>query len=301
MKASTARSIGVSQRTRQSMVLMAPFFLFFLVFTVLPVVLSIVFSFTSYDMLNAPKFAGLDNYIRMILDDDVMLTAIKNTLIFAMITGPIGYIASFLVAWLINDLPPMGRTLTTIVFYAPALSGQAYTMWSYVFSSDSYGIINAFLINLGFIKEPIAWLTDPVYVMPTLIIVQLWLSLGTSFLAFIAGLQNVDPSLYEAAAIDGVQNRFQELWYVTLPSMVPQLVFGAVMTIVSSFSVSDVSINLAGFPSTEYCAEMIVTHIMDYGTIRFEMGYACAMATVLFAAMYITKRVVTGFLGRIGR
>ncbi len=301
MQESIRHRKSLSKRTRQSIVLMAPFFLFFVMFTLLPVVVSVFISFTSYDLLNMPKPVGLGNYIRMILDDDIMLIAVKNTLVFALITGPIGYLASFIIAWLINDLPPFGRALATVVFYAPALSGQAYTMWSYVFSSDSYGIINAFLLNFGFIKEPIAWLTDPKYVMTMLIVVQLWLSLGTSFLAFIAGLQNVDPSLYEAATVDGVQNRFQELWYVTLPSMVPQLVFGAVMTIVSSFSVSDVSINLAGFPSTEYCAETVVTHIMDYGTIRFEMGYACTLATILFAAMYLTKRVVTGFLGRIGR
>lgn len=293
--------LKVSQCTRQSMVLMAPFLVFFSVFTILPVAISIFFSFTSYDMLRPPVFVGIDNYVRMLLDDDIMLIAVKNTLIFALITGPIGYIASFAVAWLINDLRPTMRALTTVIFYAPALSGQAFSMWSFVFSPDAYGIINSALMNFGFIKEPIAWLTDPKYVMTVLIIVQLWLSLGTSFLAFIAGLQNVDPSLYEAAAIDGVKNRFQELWYVTVPSMVPQLVFGAVMTIVSSFSVADISIGLAGFPSTEYSAETFVTHIMDYGTVRFEMGYACAMATVLFAAMYVTNRFITKLLGRIGR
>lgn len=243
---------------------------------------------------------GRQNYMRMFFDDDVFLIAVKNTMIFALFTGPISYFLCFLFAWLINEMRPKLRAVCTTVFYAPALSGQAFTVWLFIFSSDQYGIINGALMRMGFLNEPIAWLSDPAYNMTVLILVQLWMSLGTGFLAFIAGLQSIDTSLYEAAAIDGIRNRFQELWHVTLPSMVPQLVFGAVMQIISSFSVAEVSMRLAGFPSVEYSAETVVTHIIDYGTLRFEMGYASAMAGFLFIVMLLSQKAITKLLQSIG-
>lgn len=295
-------SLGYRMRKNwQNYVLIAPYFLLFALFTLLPVLFAIILSFTNYDLLTAPEFAGVDNYVRMLLDDDINLIAMKNTLIFALVTGPISYLLCFFFAWLINDLRPTVRAIVTTVFYAPVLSGQAYTIWRFVFSSDSYGLLNGFLMQLGFIKEPIGWLTDSTYILGIVIVVQLWLSLGTGFLAFIAGLQGVDRSMYEAGVIDGVRNRFQEVWYITLPTMKPQLLFGAVMQIVTSFSVADVSIQLAGFPSTEYSAETAVTHIMDFGMVRYEMGYACALATVLFLAMLLSNKIVTAVLNRVGR
>lgn len=284
----------------ESYLLIAPFMLFFLVFTVLPVFMSIILGFTYFNMLEPPQFRGWTNYIRMFLDDDIFIIAVKNTLTFAFFTGPISYALCFLFAWLINDLPRIPRAIVTTIFYAPSISGQAFTIWIFIFSPDAYGILNGFLLKWGFLKEPVEWLLNPKYSLIILMIVQLWLSLGAGFLAFIAGLQGIDRNLYEAGAIDGVKNRFQELWFITLPSMVPQLVFGAVMQIVASFAVAEVSIRLAGFPSTEYSAETVVTHIMDYGMIRYEMGYASAMAAVLFIAMIITNKVVTGLLKRIG-
>ncbi len=280
---------------------MAPYLLFFILFTILPVILSFVFSFTYYNMIEPPRAVGWYNYIRLFLDDDIFIIALKNTMLFAFITGPISYALSFLVAWMINDLSRTLRSIATVVFYLPAIVGASvYPMWRLFFSSDAYGYLNGILMNLGFISDPIAWLVDQKYVLPILIVVQLWMSLGISFLAFVAGLQTIDRSLYEAGVMDGIKNRFQELWYITLPSMIPQLVFGAVMQIVVSFSVADVSIELAGFPSTEYAGETMVTHIMDYGTIRYEMGYASTMAVVLFVMMVLTNRVVSKLLSKVG-
>ena len=287
-------------RGRQNYMLLFPFLVFFFIFTLLPVLLSIVLGFTNYDMISSPTFVGFSNYMRMFFDDDVFLIAVKNTMIFALFTGPISYFLCFLFAWLINEMRPKLRAVCTTVFYAPALSGQAFTVWLFIFSSDQYGIINGALMRMGFLNEPIAWLSDPAYNMTVLILVQLWMSLGTGFLAFIAGLQSIDTSLYEAAAIDGIRNRFQELWHVTLPSMVPQLVCGAVMQIISSFSVAEVSMRLAGFPSVEYSAETVVTHIIDYGTLRFEMGYASAMAGFLFIVMLLSQKAITKLLQSIG-
>ena len=280
--------------------MLAPYFLIFITFTVVPVFLSLLVSFTDFNMLEFPHWVGLQNYARLFVRDDVFLIALKNTLLFAAITGPISYIACFVLAWIINEMSPKMRAFATLVFYAPALSGNAYIVWTLMFSGDSYGYVNAFLIKWRFILEPIIWLKDTKYIMPIIIIVQLWLSLGTSFLAFIAGLQSMDKTLYEAGAIDGIRNRWQELWFITLPSMRPMLMFGAVMQITASFAVSEVATTLAGFPSISYAGHTIVTHLMDYGTIRFEMGYASAIATVLFAIMLISNLVVQKLLRKVG-
>lgn len=281
-------------------VLMAPYMVLFFLFTVLPVVLSVLISFTYFNMLEFPRWAGWSNYTRLLLDDDVFLIALKNTIIFAVITGPLSYMACFLFAWLINELRPKARAIMTLVFYGPSISGNIYFIWQIMFSGDSYGIVNGFLMRFGLINEPILWFQNPQYTLGIIIVVQLWLSLGTSFLAFIAGLQTVDKTLFEAGAMDGIRNRWQELWYITLPSMRPQLMFGAVIQITSSLAVADVAMNLAGFPSVQYSAHTIVTHLIDYGTLRFEMGYASAIATVLFIIMLGSNLIVQKLLSKVG-
>ncbi|MCG7381289.1 sugar ABC transporter permease [Paenibacillus sp. ACRRY] len=286
--------------SRHYYVLMAPFMLIFFMFTVIPVGISLGLSFFHFNMLELPRFIGWQNYSRLFLGDDVFLIALKNTLLFAVITGPVSYIACFLFAWIINELSPKIRAVMTLVFYAPSISGNVFFIWLIIFSGDSYGYMNGFLMRLGVTLEPIQWLADERYVLAIVIIVQLWLSLGTSFLAFIAGLQTIDRSLVEAGTVDGIKNRWQELWYITLPSMRPQLMFGAVMQITASFAVAEISIALAGFPSVNYAAHTVVTHLMDFGTIRFEMGYASAIATVLFALMLGTNVLTQKMLRKIG-
>lgn len=274
--------------------------LIFFMFTVIPVGISLGLSFFHFNMLEVPRFIGWQNYSRLFLGDDVFLIALKNTLLFAVITGPVSYIACFLFAWIINELSPKIRAVMTLVFYAPSISGNVFFIWLIIFSGDSYGYMNGFLMRLGVILEPVQWLANEKYVLAIVIIVQLWLSLGTSFLAFIAGLQTIDRSLVEAGTVDGIKNRWQELWYITLPSMRPQLMFGAVMQITASFAVAEISIALAGFPSVNYAAHTVVTHLMDFGTIRFEMGYASAIATVLFALMLGTNVLTQKMLRKIG-
>ena len=287
-------------RNKHSYLLMAPFLTFFLIFTLLPVLISFILSFTYFNMLQFPEWRGWMNYVRLFLDDDIMIIAVRNTLIFAFLTGPVSYVLCLFFAWFINDLPPKLRALFTVIFYAPSISGTVFVIWSFIFSSDAYGLINGALMKWGILHEPVKWLLDPQYTIWVLILVQLWLSLGTGFLAFIAGLQGVDQNLYEAGAIDGISNRFQELWYITLPSMAPQLMFGAVIQIIGAFSVGSISMTLAGFPSTNYSAETIITHIIDYGQIRYEMGYASAIATMLFIAMFFSQRIITKLISRIG-
>lgn len=278
-------------------ILMFPFLLFFTLFTVIPVGASMVLSFTRYDVLNDPIFVGWDNYLRMFLEDGIFLIALKNTLQFAIITGPVGYILCFVFAWFINDLPPYARAFFTVVFYAPTLA-NVYFIFQYIFSADMYGLINSILMNLGLLDQPIAWLTNPAYMLNIVIIVQLWCSLGTGFLSFVAGLQNLDPSLAEAGAIDGVRNRFQELFYITLPQMGGMLMFGAVMQIASAFAVGGISASMLGNPSVDYAGHTLVLHIADFGNTRFELGYASAIAVVLFLLMILTKALINKLLAK---
>lgn len=281
---------------RSSYFMIAPFLIAFFIFTVLPVVAAIALSFTDFNMLQTPNWVGFDNYKTLFLNDDVFIIAVKNTLIMALITGPVGYMACFIFAWFINELPRRIRAFMTLVFYAPSISGSIYFIWTYILSGDRYGVVNGLLLDLGIIDSPILWLTNTDYMLTCVIIVQLWLSLGTSFLSFLAGFKTVDTTLYEAGAIDGVHNRFQEIWYLTLPQMKPQLLFGAVMQISSSFAVGPVAEALCGNPSTDYATHTIINHISDYGGVRYELGYACAISTVLLMVMLIVNKVINKLL-----
>ena len=281
-------------------VMVAPYMILFTIFTIAPVILSVIISFTNFNMLEMPDFVFLDNYIMLFFDDEIFLTACTNTFIFAGIVGPASYLLSFLVAWFINELPPKIRAIVTLIFYAPSISGQVYLIWGTLFAADSYGWVNATLLNLGIINEEIAFFNTEKYVMPLCIVVSLWTSLGTSFLSFIAGLQGVDRSLYEAGAVDGVKNRWQELYYITLPSMKPQLMFGAVMAITGAFGYGGIVSALCGFPSVNYCAHTIMHHLEDYGGSRYEVGYSSAIAVVLFAIMVGANGLVKKILSKVG-
>ena len=288
------------KRSKASYIMMAPYFILFFFFTVLPVVMAVGFSFTYYNMLEMPTFVGWKNYIKLFLEDDIFMKSLKNTLILAVITGPVSYMLCLLFAWIINEFKGKLRAFLTLIFYAPSICGNAYMVWNLILTGDRYGYLNGILLKLGILDEAVQWMQTEKYVLPFLIVVQLWLSLGTGFLSFIAGLQTVDKSMYEAAALDDVKNRWQELWYVTLPAMKPQLMFGAVMQITSSFAIADVSLNLAGNPSVNYAGATVVTHLLDYGTVRLEMGYASAIATILFLLMVGSNQLVQKLLRRVG-
>lgn len=275
--------------------------LLFIFFTLIPIVISVFLSFTDFDMVKSFEFVGAENYIRLFLDDDIFIKALGNTMYYALITGPIGYILSFIIAWLINETGRTVRSLLTLVFYAPSLAGNVFMMWQYFFSGDSYGILNSMLIRFGFISNPIQWQNDPQYNSVVVIVVILWMSMGAGFLAFVAGFKQLDMSLYEAAAMDGLRNRWQELWYITLPQMIPQLLISAVLSISSSFAVGYQNAALTGNPSTDYSTHTVVLHISDYGYTRLEMGYACTVAVVLFFIMVITWTLLNKALRCIGK
>ncbi len=282
-------------------VMLAPFFIFFCLFTIIPIFSSIALSFTSYDLLSTPQFIGIGNYERMFVSDDVFGIVVKNTLVFAVIAGPIGFLMAFVLAWFVNEFSPAVRTILSFMFYSPSLVGGALFIWKVLFSGDAYGYLNSMLLSVGMITEPIIWLKTPSYLMPIIIIVQLWQSMGVSFLSNISGLQNIADDLYEAGAIDGIRSRWQELRFITLPQMKNMLLFSAVMQIQSSFSVSSIAIELAGFPSTQYAVDTIVSHMTDMATVRFEYGYASAIAVILFIMMAATRGLIGKVLSLIGK
>ena len=288
------------KKNKTAYFMLAPFLILFIIFTVLPVFLSMILSLTDFNMLQMPHWMGISNYTRLFLDDEIFILACQNTLIFAAITGPVSYLLSLFVAWFINELPPKIRAVVTLIFYAPSISGQVYLIWKTLFSSDAYGWANATLMDLGIINSPILWFSNAEYVMPLCIVVALWTSLGTAFLSFIAGFQTIDRSMYEAAAVDGIKNRWQELWYITLPTMRPQLMFGAVLAITNSFGFGAVVDALCGFPSVDYAAHTIMHHLSDYGGARYEIGYASAIAVVLFVIMFASNIIIKKALSKVG-
>ena len=254
-------------------------------------------------MVQFPDFVGLQNYVRMFFDDSVFLIAVKNTLLYALFTGPLSYVICLFFAWLVNELTPWLRTIFTFLLYIPAMSSAVFTVWAFIFSGDQYGLVNSFLMQLGLLREPVQWLNDPDYVLWVVIGVQLWMSLGAAFLSFLAGFQGIDRQQYEAAAIDGVSNRLQEFWRITLPNMGPQLLFGAVMQIGAAFAAGEVGTALlsaagAGGIATDYAATTLITHMLEVGTVRNEMGYAFAISVFLFLLMIAFNAIIRRVLRR---
>jgi len=288
------------QRNGGEYLFMLPYLLLFLIFTVVPVVASIGLSFTYFNVLEPPRFIGLGNYFKLLLDDRLFLKSFKNTLIISMITGPVSFFLCLFLAWVVNEFDRRLRAFLTLLFYAPSISGGVYAVWQIIFSGDAHGLLNGVLMEFNLIYEPKQWLTDQEYMFFAAIVIILWMSLGTSFLSFIAGYQNIDYSLLEAGAVDGLKNRWQELWYIPLPSMRPQLMFGAVMSITGSFGIGDTITAIFGYPSTNYELHTMVHHLKDYGGIRMEMGYASAIATILFVIMISSNQIVQKLLRKIG-
>lgn len=280
---------------------LAPFFILFGIFVIAPVVMAIILSFTSYNLTQPPQFVGIANYTALFFSDTVFTKSTVNTLTMAIVVGPFSYIGALILAWALNELSPKLRTALVFFIYAPSISGNAFIIWQLLFSGDQFGYINSLLLNWGLISEPIYFLFDTKYMMTVVIIVTMWMSMGTQFLSFVAGLQGLDHALFESGCIDGIRNRWQELWFITLPQLKPQLMFGAVMSITGAFTVGNVGAMLCGNPSTEYAVHTLVNHMTDYATVKYEFGYACAIATLLFLAMIVCNELIKLLLKNVGR
>ena len=300
MKSKNNFSRGL-KKYRVSICFSLPFLILFFVFTVVPVFAAMILGFTRYNILEPPVFIGLENYLRLFLKDDIFMLALKNTLLFACISAPLSMLACLLGAWMINDFPPIIRAMLTFVFYAPSLAGGAIGIWTLILSGDTYGFLNNFLIQWGFLSEPVQWLSDTHYMFGILLIVSLWGCLGTGFLSYVAAFRSIDKTLTEAAAIDGIKNRLQELWYITVPILRPQLMFSALISITGSFGVGSLSSALFGKPSPNYAAHTVVLHMEDYSSVRYDLGIACAIATILFILMVAANKLIGLFIARVGK
>ncbi len=290
-----------TNENKSFVMLMFPFVALFFLFTVLPVVVSVVLSFFSYDMISTPGFVGLENYLRMFTEDEVFPKALVNTLKFAVVIGPCGFLLSFVLGWFINEFSPRVRNFLSFLFYAPALGGSLVLIWSVMFSGDSFGYLNSILLNTGLTTDPIVWFRNETYNTGILMFIHVWGGMGVSFLANISGLQNVSQELYEAGALDGIRTRWHELWYITLPSMKTILLFSAVMQIQGSFSVGPTITLLAGYPSVNNSVDTLIPHLSDVGTARYEMGYAAALSVFLFAMMALSRVLIGKVLDFLGK
>ncbi len=282
-------------------VLLSPFLICFTLFILLPVLCAILLSFTKFDSVQAPVFVGLQNYQDIFTKDtQFMQNVLPNTITYALIVGPGGYVLSFVLAWLLAQLTPMPRTILAIVIYSPSLLGATSmaTIWGVLFSGDRMGYLNSVLLSFGLIKEPVSWLTSTEHLLPIMIFIALWSSMGVGFLAMLSGIINVDTELYEAAYIDGVRNRLQEIYYITIPSVKPQMLFGAVMALVSTFNSPGLGVTLSGTnPTPGYAGQLIVNHMDDYGFLRYEMGYAAALSVLLLILVWLSSRLAYRLFG----
>jgi multiple sugar transport system permease protein len=280
---------------RLSYLFIAPFLLCFLFFVLIPVIAGIGLSFTYFNTIQRPVFTGWDN-IQYLLSQDLLFLkyALPNTIKFAVIVGPGGLILSFVLAWLIAQIPDRYRIWFVLAFYAPSLTGGVVMqiIWTPLLSGDRIGYLNSLLLKLGLIDSPQLWTLDPAYLMNSMIVVTLWSSMGVGFLAILAGILNVDPTLYEAGRLDGIKSRLQEIWYITIPYMKPQMLFASVMAIVNAFKAGKIGEQLSGqTPTPQYAGHTLANHIEDYGLIRFEMGYAAAVSMLLLLMIFLFNRL----------
>ncbi|MBE0701183.1 MAG: sugar ABC transporter permease [Acholeplasmataceae bacterium] len=278
-----------------------PYVLAFMVFITIPVIMGMLLSFTYFNLIQAPQFVGFSNFIYLFTSDDAfMQSVLPNTLKFAIIVGPVGYMLGFFLAWLLAQLPSKLRTVLALIIYSPSMTAgiTMAVMWRIIFSGDESGYLNAILLNLSVIDQPIQWLQNPQYLLNIMIIVTLWSSMGIGFLAMLAGVLNINNELYEAAYMDGMSNKMQEIFYITIPSMKPQMLFGAIMSLVATFNAGAIGVQLSGQnPTPQNAGQLIVTHIDDYGFIRYDMGYAAAIAIILLLMVYLFSRVAFKLFG----
>ncbi|MDD4291619.1 MAG: sugar ABC transporter permease [Clostridia bacterium] len=285
-----------------SYLLILPYVLCFFLFIVLPIIIAVLLSFTDFDGISTPGIVGLSNYITLFTEDEVFMKyVLVNTLKFALIAGPVGYFLSFILAWMLAQIPKLPRTILALLLYSPTLTAGVamQVVWTAVFSGDPNGYLNALLLKMGVISEAVQWLQSADHLMPIMILVTVWSSMGVGFLAMLAGILNIDPQLYEAAYMDGMKNRFQEITKVTIPSIKPQMLFGAVMAVVGTFQAGAIGVQLSGSnPTPNYAGQLMLNHIEDYGYIRYEMGYAAAISVVLLLFIYLISKVVWRILGK---
>ena len=275
--------------------LQLPFIVLFLLFIIIPTVVAFVLSFTDFNSIQSPNWVGAENYINILTNDDVFAGhALPNTIKFAIIVGVFGYILSFVLAWILAQVPRVPRTIMAAMLYLPSMTGPTMmqNVWQIIFAGDKVGYLNALLLKLDIIQTPIIWLSDSNYIMTIMIVVSLWSCMGIGFLSMLAGILNVNRELYEAAHIDGVSNRLQEVIYVTIPAIKPHMMFGAIMSLVIAFQNANIGGLLSGAnPTPGYGGQLLITHADEHAFVRYEMGYSAAISVIVLIIIWVISQL----------
>lgn len=260
-----------------------PNLLFFLAFTIIPILWAAVMSFTDWKIIGSPTWVGLDNYIEIFIKDRVFWQVFKNTLTFMIISVPVGLILSFLVALLLNQDIAFKRWYRGF-FFMPVIASSVLVavVWKWLLVSD-FGMVN-YIISLFGVRGP-NWLTDKRFAMPSVVGVSIWKGLGFNMMLFIAGLQNIPETYYEAFRMDS-ENKVKQVIHITLPLMAPTTFFVFTMSIINSFQVFDlVQMMTNGGPGRN--TSVLVHYIYQNAFRYFRMGYASALAYILFFIILI--------------
>lgn len=262
-------------------VFLAPVIIGFLVFTLIPVCVSLYYSLTNYDGMTTPKFIGLENFINLFQNGEFG-HALWNSVYFTIGTVPIGAFLALLVAILLNQ-KIHGQGIYRSAFFIPCIVSYVSIamVWQWMYNQD-YGLINTFLGKLG-LPQP-AWLASEELAMPSVIIMTIWKGLGYNGVILLAGLQGISPSLYEAAEIDGA-NAFQRFVHITLPMIKPTMMFVLLTSMIGALQAFDqIYVMTSGGPgrATEVVCYLIYQNAFQY----FKQGYASAMAYILFIIIF---------------
>lgn len=267
----------------------APALILFTIFVAVPVGASLFFSFTKYNVIQSPKWVGLNNYRNLILYDPRFWKAVRNTVVYVVGVVPFSISLSLLLAVAIDQKIRL-KNLYKTLFFMPAVTSVVAlsVVWKWLFAGEKYGLINHFLLKLGL--QPIDWLLSPTWTLPAIMIMSIWAGLGYNMILFLAGLQAIPNSLYEAADADGA-GAMSKFWHITLPLLRPTMTYAVIMSTIASFQVFEQVYIMAGSTSAGVggvldCALTIVAYLYDSGFQRFMMGYASAIAYLLFAAVF---------------
>ena len=270
-------------------VFIAPALLLFLIFIFVPLFASLFLSFTQYNVLHPPVWAGLANFRQLMFHDPRFWKAFRNTVCYVVGVVPIGISTALVLAAALEELT-RGKQLFKVLYFIPTVTSVVAiaAVWKWLFAGEKFGLINYFLIRLGF--HPVDWLLSPTWILPAIMIMSIWAGLGYNLVFFSAGISTIPQTLYEAAKVDGA-SWWGRFWNVTVPMLRPTLVFVVVMAVINSFQVFDQVYIMTGGTGEGTGGVLdsgltMVSYLYDQGFMQFHMGYASAIAYLIFGCVF---------------
>ena len=271
-----------------SYIFVAPAVLLFFIFVVGPLITSFYWSFTEYDAIHAPKWVGLDNYKNIFFNDPRFWKSIRNTIFYTLGVIPPVVVLSLLLAIAV-DQQIRFKNFFKVIYFIPSVTSviALSVIWKWLFAGEKYGLINHILIRVGL--QPVDWLMSPVWTLPAIMIMSIWAGLGYNMILFLAGLQTIPKTVYEAADIDGA-NVFDKFWHITLPLLKPFTVFVVIIGFITSFQVFEriyiMTQSEFGIGGVLDSALTVVAYLYDMGFRKFKMGYASALGYIIFVVVF---------------